>query len=416
VTGSKTSIAPGSAFILRCVRGKLANTDFAFQERAVVGRLPGLDLCIDDPSVSRRHAQIELVAGVVFVLDLSSANGTRINRRLIRGRARLRPGDRLQFGADDSVFELFGLDRRPRLRRAVPFAAGALVLAIPITFLAISRIVSHPPPVAGNEGHGLPASQTPPPPWCAQRRVADQECASLPGKEADSAIQAADEPEPLMPDLAERPSSGRAEVRAAFVSDLEQQNTTAEMAEALASYWEGRLSDARARLKKLTAQAESNNEQERLKAIAEDFSSAERLFKRGEGLLAARAPELAREPFLRVLEHDRRLLEGLGDRYPSLYRRKIQEDMARNCYAKGRQWLERRNQRKACRVWKLGFEFYKGNADLNKAVASCSRRGAEALREVRGCEQLLEVLDFAVDGDGIAPKIDEMRTALRCRS
>jgi len=109
------------------------------------------------------------------------------------------------------------------------------------------------------------------------------------------------------------------------------------------------------------------------------------------------------------------LLEGLGDRYPSFYRRKIQEDMARNCYAKGREWLERRNQRKACRVWKLGFEFYKGNADLNKAVASCSRRGAEALRKVRGCEQLLEVLDFAVDGDGLAPKIDEMRTGLRCR-
>jgi hypothetical protein len=29
---------------------------------------------------------------------------------------------------------------------------------------------------------------------------------------------------------------------------------------------------------------------------------------------------------------------------------------------------------------------------------------------------LLEVLDLAVEGDGLAPRVDEMRTALRCRA
>jgi hypothetical protein len=29
---------------------------------------------------------------------------------------------------------------------------------------------------------------------------------------------------------------------------------------------------------------------------------------------------------------------------------------------------------------------------------------------------LLEVLDLAVEGDGLAPRVHEMRAALRCRS
>jgi hypothetical protein len=359
---------------------------------------------------------MELAGGHVFVLDLSSANGTRINRRLIEGLTQLRPGDRLQFGADESVFQLWG-PARPPMRRAVPLTCAAMVLAIAVAWAAIGRAVWRAPlavptpPTLSKCGvpssGGLAASEG---------TVADQGCARLPGKEVGPAVPSTGEIEPLRPDPIERAPSGRAEARAALLADLEQQNGSAELVEVLASYWEGRLTDARAQLKKLAAHAESDDARGRLKAIGEEFSSAERLFKRGEGLLAARAPELAKQPLLKALEHDRRLLEGLGDRYPSFYRRKIQEDMARNCYAKGRQWLERRNQRRACRAWKLGFEFYKGNADLNKAVALCSRRGAEALRKVRTCEQLLEVLDLAVEGDGLAPRVDEMRTALRCRS
>ncbi len=390
----------------------------------MVGRSPEVDLCIDDPSVSRRHAQMESGGGSVLVLDLSSANGTRINRRLIEGPTPLRAGDRLQFGADDSVFELWG-PARPRLRRAVPLTCASLLLAIAVAWAAISRAVSRAPVLAPAEGNGLSASQTPMLPNCgvpsregfaaSEGTVANQGCASLPGKEVGGAVPGTGEIEPLRRDPVEHPPPDRAEARAALIRDLEQQNGSPELVEALVSYWEGRLTDARAQLKKLAAHAESDDAQQRLKAIGEEFASAERLFKRGEGLLAARAPELAKEPLVKALERDRRLLEGLGDRYPSFYRLKIQEDMARNCYAKGRHWLQRRNQRKACRAWKLGFEFYKGNADLNKAVALCSRRGAEALRKARTCEQLLEVLDLAVEGDGLAPKADEMRTVLRCR-
>ncbi len=224
MTRSDTSRAPGSTFRLRCVRGRLAKRSFTFRGRAVVGRSAGLDLCIDCPSVSRRHAQMEFVGGSVFVLDLSSANGTRINRKLIEGLTQLRPGDRLQFGADDSVFQLWG-PARPPMRRAVPLACAAMVLAIPVAWAAISRAVSRAPVLASAEGNGLPASQTPTLPKCgvpssggfaaSEGTVADQGCASLPSKEVGAAVPSTREIEPLRPDPIERPPSDRAEARAA---------------------------------------------------------------------------------------------------------------------------------------------------------------------------------------------------------
>ena len=45
-----------------------------------IGRKPENDITIDwDKAVSRRHAELELVAGSWFVTDLDSANGTFVN-------------------------------------------------------------------------------------------------------------------------------------------------------------------------------------------------------------------------------------------------------------------------------------------------------------------------------------------------
>ncbi|HME92529.1 MAG TPA: FHA domain-containing protein, partial [Myxococcaceae bacterium] len=197
--------------------------------------------------------------------------------------------------------------------------------------------------------------------------------------------------------------------------ELAQRNEEPEVAAALEKYWAGRAGEARSRLKAFAARPVALDSAEEVRALRQEISAAEQLFKQGEGQIAAGSPEAAKGPFLKVLEHDRRLLDDLADRYPSYYRRKIQEDMARSSYARGRQWVERRNHRKACRAWKVGFDFYKGNADLNKAVATCSRRAADVLRKVRKCEQLHEVMDFAVDGDGLAGKIEQMRIKLQCR-
>ncbi len=65
----------------------------------VVGRDPSADLVIEHPSVSRRHARID-VSGGLSVTDLGSANGTRVGgRRLAKDeRAQLGPGVVVEIG------------------------------------------------------------------------------------------------------------------------------------------------------------------------------------------------------------------------------------------------------------------------------------------------------------------------------
>ena len=50
----------------------------------------------------------------------------------------------------------------------------------------------------------------------------------------------------------------------------------------------------------------------------------------------------------------------------------------------GKYWDERGDQRRACRIWKLGFRFYAGNTDLNSQVGRCSTRGLKAFKDGRG--------------------------------
>jgi hypothetical protein len=65
--------------------------------RWVIGRGSGCDFVLADDSVSRKHAEIAVRAGLCLVRDLDSCNGTVLNGRSIR-RARLRRGDVLVVG------------------------------------------------------------------------------------------------------------------------------------------------------------------------------------------------------------------------------------------------------------------------------------------------------------------------------
>jgi hypothetical protein len=68
-------------------------------EVTTVGRGTGVDIALDDPSVSRLHAELVRRGPHVYVADLGlSANGTRVNGRPI-GRRILEDGDVLSFGA-----------------------------------------------------------------------------------------------------------------------------------------------------------------------------------------------------------------------------------------------------------------------------------------------------------------------------
>lgn len=45
----------------------------------LIGRLPDLEISVDDRSISRKHAQIKVINGKVFIEDLGSSNGTEVN-------------------------------------------------------------------------------------------------------------------------------------------------------------------------------------------------------------------------------------------------------------------------------------------------------------------------------------------------
>jgi predicted component of type VI protein secretion system len=67
----------------------------------VVGRAPEVTFRLPDRNVSRRHARFVRQSGSVFVEDLGSLTGTRVNGERITGRRRLRDGDLVQIGDYD---------------------------------------------------------------------------------------------------------------------------------------------------------------------------------------------------------------------------------------------------------------------------------------------------------------------------
>lgn len=72
----------------------------------VMGRLPGCDLVLADPNVSRRHAEVRPSGDGRFeVTDLGSTNGTKVNGTKVRGVRVLQDGDGLTVGATTLRFE-----------------------------------------------------------------------------------------------------------------------------------------------------------------------------------------------------------------------------------------------------------------------------------------------------------------------
>lgn len=73
---------------------------------AVLGRSREADIQVDDPNVSRRHAELRPSGASWTVRDLGSTNGVKVNGRRIQGAQSLRAGDTITLGTSDVVFEL----------------------------------------------------------------------------------------------------------------------------------------------------------------------------------------------------------------------------------------------------------------------------------------------------------------------
>ncbi|HOT23032.1 MAG TPA: DUF3662 and FHA domain-containing protein [Thermoleophilia bacterium] len=70
----------------------------------LIGRSRRCDIVLTDPNVSRQHAELRLTGSQVVLRDLGSTNGTRVNRRAVT-QAVLRPGDRIEVGTTELLFE-----------------------------------------------------------------------------------------------------------------------------------------------------------------------------------------------------------------------------------------------------------------------------------------------------------------------
>ncbi|MFP2963863.1 FHA domain-containing protein, partial [Myxococcus sp. 1LA] len=186
------------------------------------------------------------------------------------------------------------------------------------------------------------------------------------------------------------------------------------MQAALLDYWSGRGSEALATMQKLRANYEAAQFHAQADELMKIMSTVDQLFKAGQSYLAAEDPEKAAEPFREALATDKEIMQELAESKPSFYRRNILQDFAEKAYQRGKQWADREDHRRACRVWKLGFSFYAGNPNLNKAAAFCSTRALEAFRAAGSCGDMAVALDYAVKGDGVEEMVVAKKAELGC--
>jgi hypothetical protein len=69
----------------------------------VIGRAAEADVRLDDPGISRRHAEVRFESGAFVLVDLGSTNGVRVND-VATTRRQLSPGDRVELGSTTLVF------------------------------------------------------------------------------------------------------------------------------------------------------------------------------------------------------------------------------------------------------------------------------------------------------------------------
>lgn len=94
-----------SGWSLKSNHTALGNRVFPLKEVTVVGRANDCDICLSAAHLSRRHAQLQVIDGMLFVKDLGSANGTFLNGKQV-AESRVKRGDELRF--DSLSFGVIG--------------------------------------------------------------------------------------------------------------------------------------------------------------------------------------------------------------------------------------------------------------------------------------------------------------------
>lgn len=73
----------------------------------ILGRSRQATICVDDESVSRRHARLTIEGGSIVVEDLGSKNGTMLNGQRLAGPMAVADGAHIQVGSVALTFRVF---------------------------------------------------------------------------------------------------------------------------------------------------------------------------------------------------------------------------------------------------------------------------------------------------------------------
>lgn len=122
-------VAKVSGWAIKANHKALQNRVYPINKTSVIGRSSDCDICLSATHLSRRHAELSLVNGVLHVKDLGSANGTYLNGKRVT-EAQAKRGDELRldtlcFGVIGPVDDMAKTTVRSVMKKPAPTAPQA---------------------------------------------------------------------------------------------------------------------------------------------------------------------------------------------------------------------------------------------------------------------------------------------------
>lgn len=101
-TRQRASHSGETSFILKWAGGRVRLDE----AEHILGRDPDVEILLDSPGVSRRHARLTISAGRASIEDLGSKNGTFVGDRRVEGTRSLTDGDTIRVGSVKLTFSV----------------------------------------------------------------------------------------------------------------------------------------------------------------------------------------------------------------------------------------------------------------------------------------------------------------------